>query len=611
MKKYLLNSFLTLLLLSMFAGCGGGGGGGSNNDNTSGGGTPVADTTAPVIALLGTSPVSIDVGSVYNDAGATASDNIDGDITTNIVTVNPVNTGVAGSYTVTYNVADSANNAANEVTRTVTVVEENVVFQRGVVGTIHNYATGEGISGISVTIANQTVTTDANGAYQVPVAGAANPRVVVTASGNGFTTISKITSIGPATDARSSLDIEMLPVAFSGTFNPTQNFTALVPNSTASVAIGAGSLVDASGTLPVGDITAALTPINPALDINLMPGDMTVSGGDPLASYGALTVAFSDASGSPLNLSSGQTATIRIPVSNRGSTAVPATIPLYYFDEDQGVWVQEGAATLSADGTYYEGSVGHFSTWNADYLFDSISINGCVQDFTGNKIANALVNMEGFNYNGMTATRTDANGNFIVTAMKNGISLVVASTSNKVSNTIKVGDNESTATDVTVSDCLILGDVPLTVRLTWGVNPTDLDTHVFGPSDYHIWWLGQGSLASEPHAQLDVDDITSYGPEVFTALSFPQAGTYHYAIHHFSGSSTISASPARVELTLEGQTTVYFPPTGQAATDKYWNVFDIIVDTSGNITIVDVNTWSPNDPTGRSRKLVKPNNVKN
>ncbi len=82
----------------------------------------VADTTPPVITLLGSSPVDVEVGSVYTDAGATAWDNLDGDLTASIVTVNPVNTAVVGTYTVTYNVNDAAGNPAVQVTRTVNVV---------------------------------------------------------------------------------------------------------------------------------------------------------------------------------------------------------------------------------------------------------------------------------------------------------------------------------------------------------------------------------------------------------------------------------------------------------------------------------------------------------
>jgi peptidoglycan hydrolase-like protein with peptidoglycan-binding domain len=81
----------------------------------------VSDITPPVITLLGSDPVNIQVGDIYTDAGATALDNIDGDITSKIVVTNLVDTSVAGTYTVKYNVSDLAGNNAVEMTRTVYV----------------------------------------------------------------------------------------------------------------------------------------------------------------------------------------------------------------------------------------------------------------------------------------------------------------------------------------------------------------------------------------------------------------------------------------------------------------------------------------------------------
>ena len=83
----------------------------------------VTDTTAPVITLVGDAEITVEVGSTYTDLGATASDNYDGDITADIVTVNNVDTSVVGTYTVTYNVSDSSGNDASEVTRTVSVTD--------------------------------------------------------------------------------------------------------------------------------------------------------------------------------------------------------------------------------------------------------------------------------------------------------------------------------------------------------------------------------------------------------------------------------------------------------------------------------------------------------
>ena len=89
--------------------------------------TITADVTVPVVTLVGDATVSLELGSTYTDAGATATDNIDGTITSSIVTVNPVNVNAVGTYTVTYNVDDAAGNAATQVTRTVNVTADVTV----------------------------------------------------------------------------------------------------------------------------------------------------------------------------------------------------------------------------------------------------------------------------------------------------------------------------------------------------------------------------------------------------------------------------------------------------------------------------------------------------
>jgi hypothetical protein len=82
---------------------------------------PPDDTTNPVITIIGANPAEVLTGAVYADAGATAADNVDGDLTASIVTSGlPVNTGIAGTFTVTYSVADQAGNSAS-ATRTVIV----------------------------------------------------------------------------------------------------------------------------------------------------------------------------------------------------------------------------------------------------------------------------------------------------------------------------------------------------------------------------------------------------------------------------------------------------------------------------------------------------------
>ena len=81
----------------------------------------VPDTTAPEIILNGDASITITQGDEYTDLGASASDDIDGDITANVTTVGGVDIFTVGTYTFSYNVSDNAGNVAAEVTRTIIV----------------------------------------------------------------------------------------------------------------------------------------------------------------------------------------------------------------------------------------------------------------------------------------------------------------------------------------------------------------------------------------------------------------------------------------------------------------------------------------------------------
>jgi hypothetical protein len=97
----------------------------------------VEDAEAPVITLSGMSTALVCEGTSYTDAGATAFDNCDMDISANIVVTNPVDINTPGSYTVSYDVSDNASNNAITVTRTVIVQEEpdvDILFNGVVAG---------------------------------------------------------------------------------------------------------------------------------------------------------------------------------------------------------------------------------------------------------------------------------------------------------------------------------------------------------------------------------------------------------------------------------------------------------------------------------------------
>lgn len=83
--------------------------------------TVILDITKPVITLLGDNPLNLYIGDTYEELGATAEDNVSDAIT---IDSSDVDTGVAGTYEVTYNVSDDAGNAADEAIRIVIVSKD-------------------------------------------------------------------------------------------------------------------------------------------------------------------------------------------------------------------------------------------------------------------------------------------------------------------------------------------------------------------------------------------------------------------------------------------------------------------------------------------------------
>ena len=81
------------------------------------------DEIAPIIKLNKEQELSIEVGSKYEEPGATAEDNCDGDLTEHIEVIGSVNPSKSGNYTITYKVSDKAGNEAT-ISRIIHVYEK-------------------------------------------------------------------------------------------------------------------------------------------------------------------------------------------------------------------------------------------------------------------------------------------------------------------------------------------------------------------------------------------------------------------------------------------------------------------------------------------------------
>ncbi len=80
----------------------------------------LSETTAPSITLTGAPSINLSLGDTFTDPGATASDDVEGDLTSSISISGSVDTSTAGTYVITYSVTDTAGNTTT-LTRTIVV----------------------------------------------------------------------------------------------------------------------------------------------------------------------------------------------------------------------------------------------------------------------------------------------------------------------------------------------------------------------------------------------------------------------------------------------------------------------------------------------------------
>jgi len=338
-----------------------------------------------------------------------------------------------------------------------------------VMGQVVSLADSSPVSKATVKTGIGMTTTAVDGKFSVPAP--AGDHILVHIEANGFAEAFPVAQV--RSGQSTSLGVKLVPIGATATISVAEGDTVSVPNSPARVTIPANGLVPRAGRMPAETVTVSLTSINPAIDPNLMPGGfegISVGGGaaQPIESFGAMLVDIKDSAGTRYTLAEGKTSTIRIPLGTQ-SADPPATVSLWFLDETAGVWKEEGTATLqgTAPNQYYEGTVAHFSYWNADITTEQIFITGCVKDANGQPVLNALVRTEGIDYTGVAKHFTTADGTFQVAMRKNGRAKLGLSEFDQqtfnfvlISNTVSVGPS---ATDIHLPNCLVKKPDPLTI----------------------------------------------------------------------------------------------------------------------------------------------------
>lgn len=463
-----------------------------------------------------------------------------------------------------------------------------------------------GVLNATIQVGTVQTTSGANGSYTLSLP--ATDRAVVRVEADGFAENLRIARV--VAGQSTPLTVRLVKVGVTQTVAVASGGTIAVPNSAAQVVIPANGLIPQAGGSPTGNVGVSVTPIAVATTTNDMPGDFTAASGGGIAqlqSFGAMLIDVRDSNNVRYGLAPGSTSTIRIPVSTRSGSA-PDTIPLFYFDESTGRWIQDGQATRVTNGSnpYYEGTVSRLSYWNADLVTETIFVNGCVKTPAGQPAGNALVESDGIDYSGSSQVYAGSDGSFRLPLQKSGKATVTALVGTQLTNTVSAGPS---AKDIVLDSCLVTTTSTggFNIKLTWGASPSDLDSHLLTPNGNEVDFTAKGSLTALPFAKLDVDDVDSFGPEVVTISQLMQ-GKYQYLVHNYSSvpgndvsgnpniPGRITDSPARVELTRNGSTTVFAPTPGEGNNLYYWHVFDIVVDAQCNVTVTPVNAWLDQRP---------------
>jgi len=268
----------------------------------------------------------------------------------------------------------------------------------------------EPISGVTVTAHGQTKTSGTNGEFMFTDITVPANRLFVKAEKMGYFTATR--GEVPKQGA-TVLKLTMMPKSVTHTINSTSGGTVNLNNGS-MVEIQAGSVVKGDGSTYDGQVNMSVVYMDPT-DVKFTE---TVSGGDMMArrsdssdavlfSYGILKVEMESPSGEKLNVTGGKPSTITTTIPASLVSQAPATIPLWYFDENTGLWREEGVATKQ--GNKYVGTVNHFTDWNNDFPGYLTRVEGKVVDCQGTPIPGVVVKV------GQTIAVTDEFGNYVRT----------------------------------------------------------------------------------------------------------------------------------------------------------------------------------------------------
>jgi len=269
---------------------------------------------------------------------------------------------------------------------------------------------GKPVSGATLVMDDQTAITDDDGTYYF---------TQVTLTGDDYLQVEKSgyfkgsRRFNTKESSTQFLQVTLMYQEEIGNFNAASSASISI-DSKSKLTFPDHSVTRADGSSYSGNVRVMASPIysdDPQMS-DKMPGALTAideTGAKVvLGSFGMLAVELQADNGDVLEIASGKTVEVQFGIPNTQLGQAPPTIPLWYFDEAKGYWVQEGEATKQ--GNVYVAQLPHFSFWNWDVVYELVNWEASYVYPGGTAAQNAEICMTIKSINTQRCTKTDANG---------------------------------------------------------------------------------------------------------------------------------------------------------------------------------------------------------
>lgn len=276
------------------------------------------------------------------------------------------------------------------------IVDETMKMQDMAITGFVKDTQGNAVPDVLVSTGESSVLTHSSGAFRLEKVGVVAGRSVVRFEKEGYFDLVR----SFVKEEGDIWEVVICPkgnssMAATVTFNASDSKQLKAGNM--KVDMSANSIVvENTGEPYTGTVKADILYLDPQSEsfTAMMPGgDLAAVRQDnsevTLVSYGMVSVKLTSDNGQQLQLKKGEKSVVTFPIPEGMDQGLPETIPLWYFNEKAGLWVESGVAKRI--GNEYAGEVSHFSYYNLDIPEERAQIKGRVLDSKERPVKNLQV----------------------------------------------------------------------------------------------------------------------------------------------------------------------------------------------------------------------------